>query len=203
MNSNTLIEFSEDFTDDRLILLCDNVLDNVHDSLKDTSTLYDTAWTKGCLPYGRLQGLIIYLASNKVYDWLSLANNTMDFTAKIGKTPIQFLIDDSFSPKKKHRLHRNLVETMQLSMALEELTETKVVVWRCIVSIDKDGMNEPKATIVGYDSNQIEVCRWSYDETVRVPMSSPLAPVVEIEEVKLKRKLKVDKDTADDELSHE
>jgi hypothetical protein len=187
-------EYSQDLTNDRLTILCDHILDTVHDSIIDSSSKDDTAWTRGCLPYGRMQGLIKRLVVKKEYSWLSLANNTMDFTAKIGNTHIQFIIDDPYNPKKIHRLHTNSVENMQLSIALEEHEEIQVVAWRIFVTIDKDNREtEPTATLIGFDVNQNELCRWEYNDVTHAPLESPLTIAAEIEEPELQFKKRIDK----------
>jgi len=180
---------SEDLTEERLHTLCEHVLDTVQDSLEDSSTPNDTAWTKGCLMYGRLQGMIKRLDSNKEYTWLSLANSTMDFTAKIGATHVQFLVDDAYSPKKTHRLSTNSVENTQISMMLEEPGESMFVTWRLFVGFDEvEGQVSPKVTLVGYDLNQNIVCKWEHQETTVVPVISANSEAVEIDEPILSRK---------------
>jgi hypothetical protein len=194
MTHNRLLEFSQDLTNERLNILCDHILDTIHDSIADSSNEDDTAWTKGCLPYGRMQGLLKRLVTKKQYSWLTLANNTMDFTAKVGSAHIQFVIDDPYNPKKVHRLHTNSVENMQLSIALEEHETIQVVAWRLFVTIDKNNRElEPTATLVGFDLNQNELCRWEYNETIKVPVHSPLTVAAEIEEPELQLKKRIAK----------
>ncbi|WP_075185337.1 hypothetical protein [Teredinibacter haidensis] len=184
------ISISKDLTDERLHTLCEHVLDTVQDSIEDSSTPDDTAWTKGCLVYGRLQGMIKRISINKEYSWLSLANSTMDFTAKIGSTHIQFMVDDAYSPKKTHRLSTNSVENTQISMLLEEPGEAGFVTWRLFVGFEElEGLISPKATLVGYDLNQNEVCKWEHQEAAVIPMISAGPAPVEIDEPTLQRKL--------------
>jgi hypothetical protein len=194
MAQNQLLKFSPDLTDERLCILCDHLLDTIHNSTEDSSSVDDTPWTKGCLAYGRIQGLLKRLVSENQYVWLKLANSTMDFTAKIDSTHIQFVIDDPYNPKKSHRLQPNSVENIQLSIDLEEYEQIKVVIWRLFITIDKDNRElEPTATVVGFDSNTIELCRWEYNETIKVPVSSPLTIPAEIEEPKLQLKKRIAK----------
>lgn len=194
MTNNHPQEYSQDLTDKRLNILCDHILDTIHDSIIDTSGKDDTAWTKGCLLYGRMQGLLRRLVTKKTYSWLSLANNTMDFTAKIGSAHIQFVIDDPYNPKKVHRLHTNSVENMQFNMALEEQEDIQVVAWRLFITIDKNNREaEPTATLMGFDLNQNELSRWEYIDTANVPMESPLTVTAEIEEPELQLKKQIDK----------
>lgn len=182
-------EFSTDLTEERLNILCDKCLDTIADSIKDSSSNHDTAWTKGCLPYGRLHGLMMDLSSNKDLPWITLANSTMDYTARIGRTLIQFVIDDAYNPKKTHRLNQNSLENMQFSLELEQHNEVEVVAWRVFIGIDRqDHQVEPTATLVGFDLNQNPICYWNYDDNVITPVIAETTKAVEIPEPKLARK---------------
>jgi hypothetical protein len=182
-------KFSLDLSEERLITLCDLALDTISDSIQDSGTEDDTAWTRGCLSYGRLQGLMFRLTKDKNYPWISLVNKTMDFTVRIGNTLIQFMIDDAFQPKKTHRLAANSLEDTQLSLLLESNTSLEVVTWRLFIGIDKDSFNtEPTATIVGYDINKNSICWWSYEDSIQTPISVKNTKSVEIVEPQLIRK---------------
>lgn len=183
------VEFSVDLTEERLNILCDKCLDTIADSIKDSSSDHDTAWTKGCLSFGRLHGLMIDLSSNKDIPWLTLVNNTMDFTVRIGRTLVQFVIDDAYNPKKTHRLNTNDLESMQFSLELERHKEVEVVIWRVFIGIDRqDHQVEPTATLVGFDLNHNPICYWNFDDNVITPVISEAINVVEIPEPKLVRK---------------
>jgi len=185
--------FSTDLTEERLQILSERVLDTIQDSLDDTSTADDTAWTRGCMAYGRLQGMVMRLSRDRVYPWLSLANNTMDFTVKVGSTHLQFLIDDAYSPRKTHRLRTNSVESNQLSILLEDSDNAKFTTWRLFVGFkNTDEGDTPFVTVVGYDINQIEICRWEHDDVVMVPVSADIVGTVEIDVPELSRKSKKD-----------
>ncbi|MGI2068622.1 hypothetical protein [Shewanella baltica] len=187
MVANHPVNFSADLTEERLKLLCLNCLDVVADSILDSSSIYDTQWTKGCLPYGRLQGLMYHLSLNKELPWIKLANKTMDYTISIGSTFLQFVIDDPYNPKKIHRLNSNSIENIQSSFDFEQ--DSNVMLWRLFIGIDKlDSQAEPTATLVGYDSNRNPVCFWSYDDAIQTPMMAEDTKVVEIPEPILARK---------------
>lgn len=198
MEAKQPIDFSADLTEERLNTLCDYCLDTIADSIQDSSSKHDTAWTKGCLPYGRLHGLMIDLSKNKDLSWISLANSTMDYTVRIGSTLVQFIIDDAYNPKKIHRLNKNSVENMQFSLELEEQNEVEVVAWRVFIGIDRqDNQVEPTATLVGFNLNQNPICYWDYSDSTPPPLSTETIKTFEIPDPILARKQK------DDDISNE
>lgn len=187
MVTNHPVDFSADLTDERLRVLCLYCLDVVADSILDSSSIDDTKWTKGCLLYGRLQGLMYRLSLNNELPWINLANRTMDYTIRIGSTFVQFMIDDPYNPKKIHRLNSNSIENTQSCFDFDQ--DSNIMIWRIFISIDKlDPQAEPTATLVGYDSNRNPVCFWSYDEAIQIPMTVEDTKVVEIPEPLLARK---------------
>ncbi|WP_299022193.1 hypothetical protein [uncultured Photobacterium sp.] len=189
MISNLPSEFAEDLTDERLHLICERVLDAVQDGINDSSTENDTRWTQGCLRYGRVQGLFQQLTLDKSLPWVSLANATMDFTFKIGNTPIQYIYDDYECPKKGHRLKPNSVENMQLGFDLDNERSIEVVAWRLFVTQDlEDEFPDLKATLVGYDLNQNPLCIWHNEDTAHAPVYAERAEAVELPEPALVRK---------------
>lgn len=189
MNLNQPYDFSEDLTEERLRVVCDLVLDTVQDSIEDSGTKHDTAWTRGCLRYGRVQGLFSQLTLDKDYPWISLANSTMDFTFKIGNTHVQYIYDDYECPKKIHRLRPNAIENMQLEIAFETEEKPEVLTWRLFVHQDLDeDFSELKATLVGYDINQSPICTWFFEDKANVPVLAERAETVELPEPLLTRK---------------
>lgn len=189
METRQPFDFSSNLTEERLNTLCDYCLDTIADSILDSSSKHDTAWTKGCLPYGRLHGLMMDLSKNRDLPWITLANNTMDYTIRIGSTLVQFVIDDAYNPKKTHRLSKNSVENIQLSFELEQCHEIEVLVWRMFIGIDRqDHQVEPTATLVGFDPNQNPICYWHYADNTPPPVITETVKTVEIPEPMLARK---------------
>ena len=191
MISNQPSDFSADLTDERLKIICEQVLDTVQDSIDDSSTKNDTKWTRGCLRYGRVHGLLIQLTLDKNYPWLILANKTLDFTFRVGKALVQYVYDDYEAPKKGHRIKPNTLENTQLALGLDLDEELTVASWRLYVNQELGHENEQlKATLVGYDINQTAVCIWSHEDKINIPMFAEQAEAVDIPEPMLTRKKK-------------
>ncbi len=113
----------------------------------------------------------------------------MDYTVRIGSTPVQFVIDDAYNPKKTHRLSKNSIEDKQFSLELELCHEIEVVAWRVFIGIDRqDHQVEPTATLVGLDLNQNPICYWHYSDSTPPPVIAETTQTVEILEPILARK---------------
>ncbi|MBJ6610545.1 MAG: hypothetical protein JG718_09325 [Candidatus Thiothrix moscowensis] len=193
-------EHSSDLKQEYLEELCNEILSVVEQALVTAGTEHDTAWTRGTLAYGRVQGFFQQLQKSQRKPWVTLANKTMDFTFKIGSTNIQFVMDDPFAPKKPHRLKANSVE--QMSLELE--SEPNVVAWRLFVDRNYDAeFLDLNAFLVGFDINQNPVCIWRHDEIATVPMKTSERPAeVVIEDAPLQRRISKNK-PASDGLNHE
>ncbi|MBU0654044.1 MAG: hypothetical protein KJ914_02810 [Gammaproteobacteria bacterium] len=193
-------EYAPDLKQEYLVELCNEILNVVEQALVTAGTEHDTAWTRGTLAYGRVQGFFQKLQKSHSKPWVTLANKTMDFTFKVGNTYVQFVMDDPFAPKKIHRLKANSIE--QMSLELEP--EPDVVAWRLFVDRNYDdeflGLN---AVLVGFDINQNPVCIWRHDEVASIPMKTGDKPAeVFIEDAPLQRRTSQSK-PADDGLKHE
>lgn len=195
--------YSPDLKQEYLEVLCYEVLNTVNEALIDASTEYDTAWTQGTLPYGRIQGLCKALHKDKSKPWFTLANATMDYTAKILNTPIQFVIDNPSNPRKSHRLRANDIELQQYSLELSEQNEHEFLTWRLFIDDNKnDEVPSLSATLVGFNSDSIPVCVWQYEKIDVVPVRmTEFATEIEIDDAQLRRKDSQDEIHSDDKIN--
>jgi hypothetical protein len=176
--------YDPELSQERLVELCNDILDVVTGAREITNTDYDTPWTKGTLVYGRVQGFFKH--SNKLQSkpWLRLANDTMDFTFKIGSTLIQFMTDDPYAPKKMHRLKANSIEQMSLDFSSNQQLSQPVIVWRLFVdNLQNDDLIGLNAVLVGFDDSQTPVCVWRYKDVASIPVTTVEKPAaVEIDD---------------------
>ncbi|HPQ95629.1 MAG: hypothetical protein KDI44_05630 [Thiothrix sp.] len=167
-------DYAPDLKQEYLHELCNEILDVVKQALMAAGTDHDTAWTRGTLAYGRVQGFFQSLQKSRRKPWITLANKTMDFTFRIGSTCVQFVMDDPFAPRKTHRLKTNALEQLQLEQLQLALgPEPEVAAWRLFVDRDQEeelpGLN---AFLVGFDNNLSPVCVWHHDDTAAVPVQT-------------------------------
>lgn len=179
--------------------ICQDVISVAYEALADTSSPNDTAYTRGTLLYGRVQGLFLNLHRDSSVPWLQLRNGTMDFTISVNGVFMQVVTDDPDAPKKSHRLKANGLELMQMSLFEANLDE--VFTWRLFVDSNHDlEFPEFKATIVGFDINKHVLCHWTHDYKANIPVRAMHLPAqVEIDEpFPLRRNKDVDTKKPDD-----
>lgn len=184
--------FSVDLTEERLKIISDRLLDVLDEAENFAQSPNATAWVKGTANYGLPQGMLRLMHEDESYPWITLANQTMDYTARIGNTLVQFVVDDPHAPKKAHRVKRNAVERQQLGLELEDHNPDIPLIWRFYLNPMSNGVDySPSVTLVGFDINENVVCMWEHEDVISSPLSGDVAQPVEIETpvVSLKRSL--------------
>ncbi|WP_339772125.1 hypothetical protein [uncultured Paraglaciecola sp.] len=175
-------DYSADLTNERITLVSDKLLDVLDEAENFAQSPNATAWFKGSANYGLPQGMLKRMHEDENYPWLTLANQTMDYTVKIGSTLVQFIVDDPHAPKKAHRVKRNAVERQQFGLDLEEHDFEVPLIWRFYLSPISNGVDySPSVTLVGFDINENIVCLWEHEDVISSPLSGSIAQPVEIE----------------------
>ncbi|RCU45680.1 hypothetical protein DU002_14565 [Corallincola holothuriorum] len=181
--------YAPDLTEERLQILSERLLEVLDEAQVYAESPNATAWFKGTANYGLPQGMLMRMHENKDYPWLTLANKTMDYAARIGGTLVQFIVDDPHASRKHHRLKRNAVERYQFSLDLEVPSGDEPLIWRFYLNPFSDGMEySPTISLLGYDSNENIVCHWEHEVVISGPRSVDVPVAVEIEEPVLTRK---------------
>jgi len=177
---------------------CQEVSSVAYGALEDSTTQYDTAYTRGTLLFGRLQGLSQVLGKDKSLPWLELRNATLDFTVSVNGVLFQVVTDNPQDIRKTHRIKANPLEQHQLS--LFEVSP-EVCTWRVYLSSNQDPeFSKIETAIVGFDANQNVVCLWKHEQRSGVSVRAmEQHPQVDVTEAQPRRKKKdADTDTADD-----
>ena len=174
-------DYSEDLTEERIKIISDRLLDVLDEAENFAQSPNATAWFKGTANYGLPQGMLKRMHEDEDYPWLTLANQTMDYTVRVGNTLVQFIVDDPHSPKKSHRVKRNAVERQQFGLELEEPSPEIALIWRFYLNPVSNGVDySPSVTLVGFDVNENIVCRWENESVILSPLSDTAAKPVEI-----------------------
>lgn len=175
--------FSDDLTCERLRIVSEKLLDVLDEAENFAQSPNATPWFKGTANYGLPQGMLKRMHEDDSYPWLTLANQTMDYTARVGNTLVQFVVDDPHSPRKVHRMKRNSVERLQFSLELEEYNKDIPLIWRFYLNPMSNGVDySPTVSLVGFDVNENIVCLWTHEDTISSPVSNDIPKPVEIEE---------------------
>ncbi|HDS1735199.1 hypothetical protein [Pseudomonas sp. BP8] len=178
---------------------CQEVADVAYSALEDSSSAYDTNYTRGTLLFGRQQGLCKLLAADKSMPWLQLRNATLDFTVAINNVLLQIVTDNPNEMKKAYRIKPNPLEQHQLSL-FERSPE--ICTWRVYVSSNND-LEFPKVevAIVGFDANLNVICLWKHEERSLLSVRATVQhDAVDVPEAEVQRKRKdVDSNATDND----
>ncbi|WP_249032463.1 hypothetical protein [Tenebrionicola larvae] len=166
----------------------------------------DDRWITGCRAYGWVKN---YLDINQgKIPGVKMISTSMDFVFTLNDVPLQFVTDRLDTPRKRHRLLINDVESRQLSFLFEQESaeqhhpHAQDVTWR--VYADKffatDDENEPPTwvlTLVGFDLSNRQVSKFELQSRVTTPIQSVntehLPAPVETPPTQLQRRVKNDK----------
>lgn len=178
---------------------CQEVADVAYSALEDSSSPYDTNYTRGTMLFGRQQGLCQVLAADKSMPWLQLRNATLDFTVSLNNVLLQIVTDNPLDIKKAYRIKPNPLEQHQLSL-FEKSPE--ICTWRVYVSSNHDPeFLKVEVAIVGFDVNHNVICLWKHDERSMLSVrATEQHAAVDIPEAEVQRKRKdIDRKTTDDD----
>lgn len=149
--------FYPELSSDRLQVIAEALLDLRFDTLKQMSTEYDDGYTRETAVFGRSRNMLVNLALNGTYPWLTLSNPAMDVTFNIGLVPCRFFRDDPDSPMKNGFFRRNSVDSLFAP------DDTSPVIWRFVVEMALSDEDEDCVAFVGYNVYQEKVSEWIYE----------------------------------------
>jgi hypothetical protein len=148
--------FRPELTDDRLSVVATSLLDVRYATIREMNTQFDDNYTRETAVFGRSRNMLIQLAQNGKYDWLSLKHAGMDITFVIGEVPCRFFRDDPESPDKLGFFKRNAVDD------LFSTDDQEPVMWRFVLEKAMTEDDEDKVFFLGYNVYQEKVAEWEY-----------------------------------------
>jgi hypothetical protein len=163
----TPAEISTELSNDRLGVVAQLMLDVLQKALDDTSTEHDCAYTRGSLAWGRIKNALLQLIRSRRHPWLSVKHAGNDLVIGVGPHAVRFFIDDHQHPRKMRVLHPTDGEMFQLELALPQVSDTSVDLWRFMVERALTEEDEHKVYFVGYNRTHEVVAQWAYSESVR------------------------------------
>ncbi|MFZ6864703.1 hypothetical protein ACO0K7_18935 [Undibacterium sp. Ji67W] len=147
---------------DRLNVIAEALLDVYYDVQKELDTDLDSSYTRGTTTFGRQKNKLIQLCKDARYPWLDLRNTSNDLTCAIDGIPFRFFTDDHEKPQKPGFWKRNEQDN------LFPTDEDEPIYWRFIIEKPLTDEDEAAVYFLGANSNQVPVCEWKYEESVRV-----------------------------------
>ncbi|MGB3290111.1 MAG: hypothetical protein WBA83_12640 [Burkholderiaceae bacterium] len=154
--------FYPELTDERLAVIAEALLDIRYNTYRQMDSQYDDTYTRETAVFGRSRNMLIALALEEKYDWLSLVNAGMDVTFRIERVPCRFFRDDPQAPEKPGFFKRNAVD------CLFATDEHDPVMWRFVVEKASSEEDEDHAFFIGYNVYQEKVAQWSYASSASV-----------------------------------
>lgn len=145
-----------ELTDDRLTLVAAMLLEVRYETLREMTSPWDDNYTRESAVFGRSRNMLIELAQDSRYPWLSLTNAGLDVTFKIGRVPCRFFRDDPEGPAKHGFFKRNNVDD------LLPIDDNDPVMWRFIVERSFEDDGEDRAFFMGYNAFQECISEWEY-----------------------------------------
>lgn len=147
---------------DRLNLIAKALLDVYYDVQVELDTDLDSSYTRGTTTFGRQKSKLIQMGQDPSIPWLDLRNTSNDLTCTIGEIPFRFFRDDHSSPKKKGFWKRNEQDNLFPN------EEGEPIYWRFVIEKPLTEDDDASVYFLGADVNQVTVCEWKYEESVRV-----------------------------------
>ncbi|MGB3255183.1 hypothetical protein [Buttiauxella gaviniae] len=177
-----------------------NVLEQVHYHRH----ALDSSWSEGCRTYDWVRNHLIQ--NEGLISGLSMVSKGLDYVLALNQVPLQFSKDSISSPKKKHRLLRNRVEVVQLSL-FGDVEPEQDITWRIIAEPFLQEDEEPEelestlprweVALVGFNAYGAQISKVSHQATATMPLmsidSASLPSEAEIDSAPLRRRNK-DKD---------
>lgn len=167
----------------------------------------DDRWITGCRAYGWVKNYLDIHQGD--IPGVKMISTSMDFVFTLNDVPIKFVTDHLDTPRKRHRLLRNEIESRQLSFLFEQesaeqkqYTNAENVTWRIYADkfFDTDDENEPPTwvlTLVGFDLSSQQVSKFELQSKVTTPVqfvnTEHLPAAVETPPAQLQRRVKNDK----------
>lgn len=154
--------FSPALTDDRLSLIASGLLDVRHKAQQEMIDPFDDNYSIETTIFARSKNMLIDMALNGGYEWLSLKKSTMDIEIEIGNTICRYFTDDHDIPKKDGFFKVNDANIDQLFPT--DLTEA--VYWRFVVEKARSEAGEDQVFFAGYNLYQQKISEWKYQPNV-------------------------------------
>lgn len=156
MRATAPSHFYPELSDDRLRAIAVALLDLRYLTFGEMQSPYDDNYTRESAAFGRCKNMLIQMALDRRFDWLTLAHAGMDVTFNIGCVPCRFFRDDPEAPEKPGFFRRNA------SDMLFDIDEKAPVMWRFIIEKAMTDEDEDRVHFVGYNVFQDKIAEWMY-----------------------------------------
>lgn len=193
MSKKHPISFFSELCDENLGSIAVRLLDIRYETLRGLNSRYDDNYVRESAVFGRSRNMLIEMAHDSKYPWMSLGHAGMDVTFYIGRVPCRFFRDDPDSPEKPGFFKRNAVDD------LFGFDENIPVMWRFVIEKAMTDEDEDQVHFFGYNVFQEKISVWTYSGAAAVlhavDQDVPKAADIPQADVDVREDLAEDQDT--------
>lgn len=148
-------DFHAALSEDRLRVIATRLLEVRHSTNRVLSTDLDDNYVRETAIFGRSRNMLIGMALNSQFPWMTLSNPALDVTAEIGGIPFRFFRDDPDRPEKLGFFKRNAVDDLFAP------DDRAPVMWRFVVERSESEDVDDHVHFVGYNIYSEKVSQWT------------------------------------------
>ncbi|MCK5726949.1 MAG: hypothetical protein KAH22_09015 [Thiotrichaceae bacterium] len=174
INNNIPSNHVSSFTDERLAIIGNALLEQCYETDDDLQSIYDSGYSIGCTRFDRQKNCLIEMSYE--YDWLEIIDASNRLVMTIDNVPFRFTNDDYLFPKKKAALEVSETEAaqfarlgnepfqMELDLDYPNIDHNKPTTWRFYINVTQnieDEVRDYEVSFVGRNLLKKPCCTWN------------------------------------------
>lgn len=188
----TPADFISNFSNDRLTIIAQALLDECYTTDEDLQSPYDTSYGRGTTRFDRQRSRLLQMPLE--HRWLNITNAGFDLVMNVDGAPFRFLSDDPSAPRKHFATSpssdpeiiqmEKFLKNAQAELSIVQTEPKEPIAWRFFIisGEDADANREYDIKFIGFDRHHKVACVWSlsdYSTTGYVaPIDGNIAPSV-------------------------
>lgn len=182
INTKSPADFIPNFTNERLTILADALLEQCYETDEDLQSMYDSNYSVGCTRFDRQKNKLLDMPLE--HDWLSTIDSSNRLVMSIYGAPFRFTNDNHILPKKKASVLMSETENLQMSKFSNDSNQLSIPLidplskqpdsdhplkWRFFIDVIESGEmddREYEIYFVGLNNIDRPCCTWKYSEHI-------------------------------------
>ncbi|EKO3590776.1 hypothetical protein N6C01_003250 [Vibrio metschnikovii] len=177
MTSKNPSDFVDAFTNERLTIIAQALLEQCYETDDDLQSDFDSGYSVGCTRFDRQKNRLKQMALE--YPWLDIHDGSNRLVMKVEGAPFRFTRDNYLAPKKRSSTAVSDTEAIQIEkfektqqLALDLGDETRdndeyITKWRFFVDVAEDqeiSQRDYEIFFVGFNAIDQPKCVWCLSE---------------------------------------